>query len=144
MENSVEAMSAPNILWVIAAFILTLALIALTAFVARKLLTKMPMLGARTGGKARLDVVEWRPLDGKHQLYLVRRDDTEHLLLLSATGNPVVVEKNIHRTADRPVEQEPDLRSAYGGLRAARDVPLPLGPASLPASPPLPPVGRKR
>ena len=38
----------------------------------------------------RLGIVEVLPLDAKRRLVLVRRDDQEHLLLLSAFGDSVV------------------------------------------------------
>ncbi len=49
---------------------------------------------ARTSGRRRLALVEVMPLDAKHRLVLVRRDDREHLLLLGGNG-PVVVERDI-------------------------------------------------
>ena len=42
----------------------------------------------------RLGVIEYMTLDPKTRLVLVRRDDTQHLLLLGAAG-PVVVERGI-------------------------------------------------
>jgi flagellar protein FliO/FliZ len=44
---------------------------------------------------ARLAVVESKFIDARTKLILVRRDKTEHLLLISATGT-IVVEPNIH------------------------------------------------
>ncbi len=44
----------------------------------------------RMGGGRRLALVEALPLDGKHRLVLVRRDDREHLLLLGGGGDTVV------------------------------------------------------
>ncbi|WP_029008864.1 flagellar biosynthetic protein FliO [Azospirillum halopraeferens] len=38
----------------------------------------------------RLSIVEVLPLDTRRRLVLVRRDDSEHLLLLSTTGDRVV------------------------------------------------------
>jgi flagellar protein FliO/FliZ len=37
---------------------------------------------ARGGGKRRLAIVEVMPIDGKRRLILLRRDSTEHLVLL--------------------------------------------------------------
>lgn len=44
--------------------------------------------------KRRLKVVEMLPLDARHRAILLRRDDTEHLVILGATGE-TVVETNI-------------------------------------------------
>lgn len=52
------------------------------------------MVVARGTGRRRLALVEAMPLDAKHRLVLVRRDDREHLLLLGSNG-PVVVERDI-------------------------------------------------
>lgn len=41
----------------------------------------------------RLDVIESRRLDARNTLYLVRRDNTEHLLLVGSSN--LVVEQNI-------------------------------------------------
>jgi flagellar protein FliO/FliZ len=63
-----------------------------------------PRAGAR-----RLDIVEMAPIDSKRRLVLVRRDETEHLLLLTASGD-IVVETGIETPvtgAGTVVEQEP-------------------------------------
>ena len=41
-------------------------------------------------GKGRLGVVEVAAVDAKRRLVLVRRDDTEHLILLSPTSETIV------------------------------------------------------
>ena len=51
-------------------------------------------LNARPVGRSRrLALVESLPLDARHKLVLVRRDDREHLLLLGSDSD-VVVESN--------------------------------------------------
>jgi flagellar protein FliO/FliZ len=42
------------------------------------------------GQVKRLSIVEARPLDARRQLVLVRRDNVEHLLILSPSGETVV------------------------------------------------------
>ncbi len=42
------------------------------------------------GQPRRLSVVEARTLDARRQLVLLRRDDVEHLVILSAAGETVV------------------------------------------------------
>lgn len=60
----------------------------------------LPMVMKR--GKARLQLVDVSPLDARHRLVLVRRDNVEHLLLLGGS-HPVVVETNIpHAPQDIP------------------------------------------
>jgi flagellar protein FliO/FliZ len=74
------------------ALAVVLALIAGATWFARRYLG--PGLVGNLGGKRRLSVVEYAVLDGKSRLVLVRRDTTEHLLVLGPTG-AVVVEAGI-------------------------------------------------
>lgn len=69
-----------------AALIFVLALIGVIAWIARRV---GPSAGGR-GAKRRLGVVEALQLDPKRRLVLVRRDQTEHLILLSPGGDRVV------------------------------------------------------
>ncbi len=46
------------------------------------------------GSRRRLEIVEVAPVDARHKLVMVRRDQIEHLLLVGA-GDPVVVERGI-------------------------------------------------
>ena len=71
----------------LAALLFVLGLIALSAWLARRF-----RLGtAATAGTARrLAVLETLPLDARRKLVLIRRDETEHLLLLGADGNRLV------------------------------------------------------
>lgn len=50
----------------------------------------------RPNSQRRLDVVETTPIGPRHRLLLVRRDRTEHLLLLGPNGD-TVVEQGISR-----------------------------------------------
>jgi flagellar protein FliO/FliZ len=74
------------------ALVVVLALITAGTWIARRYLAA-GFIG-NLGGKRRLSVVEYAMLDGKSRLVLVRRDTTEHLLVLSPTG-AVVVEAGI-------------------------------------------------
>ena len=47
-----------------------------------------------SAGRRRLSLVEVRPLDAKHKLVLLRRDDREHLVLLGATSD-LLIESDI-------------------------------------------------
>ena len=74
------------------ALAIVLALIAAATWVARRYLAT-GLIG-NLGGRRRLAVVEYAMLDGKSRLVLVRRDTTEHLLVLGPNG-AVVVEAGI-------------------------------------------------
>jgi flagellar protein FliO/FliZ len=71
----------------LAALLFVLGLIALVAWLARRFRLGP---GAPAGAARRLAVLETLPLDARRRLVLIRRDDTEHLLLLGADGNRVV------------------------------------------------------
>jgi len=49
---------------------------------------------------SRLGVLETRMIDTRHRLVLVRRDDREHLLLLTNNAPPLVVESGISRASN--------------------------------------------
>lgn len=75
-------------IWYFAALLLVVGLIFGLAWVARRL----GLMGrlATAGGRRRLAIVEVLPLDSKRRLVLLRRDGTEHLVLLGLTGDIVV------------------------------------------------------
>ncbi len=75
------------------ALIFVLALIGVLGLAARRFGLGFPTPG-RKGKKGRLSVVEVLSLDAKRRLVLVRRDATEHLVLLGPTAD-VVIERGI-------------------------------------------------
>jgi flagellar protein FliO/FliZ len=77
---------------------LVLALIAATGWVGRRYMgsVRLPKLG---GKRRRLVVVETLPVDARTRLFLVRRDGSEHLIMLGA-NSAVVVESNIPAIPD--------------------------------------------
>jgi flagellar protein FliO/FliZ len=87
-------MESHDLLRAISAFGLTLALIGVCAWLVQKF-GRNHLLRMGKSGTSRLSVVEWRPLDGRHQLFLIKRDTVEHLLVLSPQGRPTVIERNI-------------------------------------------------
>ena len=54
-----------------------------------------------SAGERRLALVEVRPLDAKHKLVLLRRDDREHLVMLGAAGD-LVIESGIAAPPGKP------------------------------------------
>lgn len=71
----------------LAALAFVLVLIWLVTWAVRRfgLVRAMPR-----GGSRRLAVIEVAPVDAKRKLILVRRDDTEHLVLLGPTSDVIV------------------------------------------------------
>jgi flagellar protein FliO/FliZ len=82
-------MDGESYLRFILALLLVLGLLALAAFLLRR-----SGLGPKMSRSRRLAALESLPLDPRHRLVLVRRDDVEHLLLLGPQGD-LVVEGNI-------------------------------------------------
>ncbi|MGH1399264.1 MAG: flagellar biosynthetic protein FliO [Alphaproteobacteria bacterium] len=77
---------------VIAALALVLALMGGLMLLLKKLGLGGPVVDARA--KKRLKVVEILPVDAKHRLMLIKRDDAEHLIMVGGNGE-VMVERDI-------------------------------------------------
>lgn len=126
------------------AFVVVLALIALTAWLVRRLGANRLGGSATRGRQPRLAVIDAASVDGRRRLVLIRRDNIEHLLMIGGPTD-VVVEQNIVRAsgASRDVG-----RAAAPGDNLPRTMPLgdnngwPLQPsveiAPAPAMPPAP------
>ena len=96
------------------ALIFVIGLIGLLTLLARRfgfgaIRLSPAFMGKGRNGKSRVSIVEATSIDARRRLVLVRRDDTEHLILIGANSE-LVVERNI--------------RSA-----AAADTPKPTAPA---------------
>src|SRR5579885_1008100 len=77
------------------AFLVVLVLIALTAWLVRRFGANR--LGNSTRGRQpRLAVIDAANVDGRRRLVLIRRDNTEHLLMIGGPTD-VVIEPNIVR-----------------------------------------------
>ncbi|WP_434613170.1 FliO/MopB family protein [Azospirillum sp. B2RO_4] len=95
------------------ALLFVVALIMVVAWVMRR----AGMAGGTVRGRSRqrrLSVVEALPIDAKRRLILVRRDDREHLILLSANGDLLVdsapaggFDAALAGTADSPAASAP-------------------------------------
>lgn len=127
-----------------AAFLIVLGLIALTAWLVRRLGANRLGGGGARGRQPRLAVIDAASVDGRRRLVLIRRDNIEHLLMIGGPTD-VVVEQNIVRAAG--ARDQTRLPAAGEGL--PRAVPgtenngWPLQPtaeiAPGPAMPPVPP-----
>lgn len=102
----------------ILALAVVLALIAAATWAARRYLAT-GLIG-NLGGKRRLAVVEYAILDGKSRLLLVRRDTTEHLLVVGPTG-AVVVESGITGAASGELPR--GTANNVAAMTASRDEP---------------------
>lgn len=79
------------------AFVIVLALIALTAWLVRRFGANR--LGGNTRGRQpRLAVIDAASVDGRRRLVLIRRDNVEHLMMIGGP-NDLVVEPNIVRAS---------------------------------------------
>jgi flagellar protein FliO/FliZ len=89
-----------DIVRLVAALVFVLALIGLCAWLLRRFGPTM-----RLGRAGRLSLVESIAIDSRRRLLLVRRDQTEHLLLIGGAGD-LVIESGI-RPASSQGRAEP-------------------------------------
>ncbi len=80
------------------ALVFVLGLIGFIAWAARRFGLLRGAVRPRNGIR-RLDVIETATIDSKRRLVLVRRDRTEHLLLLGI-GSDMVIERGIEAEAE--------------------------------------------
>jgi flagellar protein FliO/FliZ len=80
------------------ALVAVLALLAVFAWLARRF--GFGGRGFAVGGRRRLAIVEVLPIDAKRRLILVRRDQTEHLIVLGS-DSATVIETGIGAPSDR-------------------------------------------
>lgn len=102
------------------AFIFVLSLIGLATVVARRFGFGLPTT-ARNSADRRLGIVETLNVDGKRRLLLIRRDDTEHLLMLSPTRELLI------EGAITP-PQNAFSKALHEAARATSTAPEPQGP----------------
>ncbi len=76
------------------AFVFVLGLIGLLSAILKRYGNAQKFFGMKDDGEHRIQVTDVRYLDPKRRLVLVRRDDTEHLILL-ADGRETVIESGI-------------------------------------------------
>ncbi|GAB5388203.1 MAG: hypothetical protein Alpg2KO_11710 [Alphaproteobacteria bacterium] len=100
-------MDTPDYLRFVGALAFVLALIGLLGLALKAAAARGMMRGGQPGD--RLSVSEIKPIDGRRRLVLVRRDDVEHLLLLSPdretvveSGIPVASATTAHKSDDGP------------------------------------------
>ncbi|WP_417811244.1 FliO/MopB family protein [Thalassospira alkalitolerans] len=77
----------------VAALVFVLGMIGALALIARRFVPGARNVNRR-GKQRRLSIVEVVPVDTKRRLILIKRDDTEHLVLLGPSGD-CVIERNI-------------------------------------------------
>lgn len=77
------------------ALVFVLGLIGGLVVLARRAGIGFPASALKPGGTRRLSVVEATQVDSRRRLVLVRRDDVEHLLILSPTTE-TLIETGIH------------------------------------------------
>lgn len=104
-------MDATDIIRLCIALVFVLALMGLFALLARRFNNNNPFSG--TNDK-RLSIVEQRMLDTKNRLILIKRDNVEHLVIVSNTGS-VIVEQGI---------TPPTMNKTTSENRNTKDIPI--------------------
>lgn len=102
-------MDASNYVRFIAALLFVLALIAFATWLAKRFGLGGGINTVRRGAR-RLKVVEALTVDAKHRAVLIRRDNTEHLVMLGPTTD-VVIETGIDAPPEidnNPVTEDPN------------------------------------
>lgn len=78
----------PQLLRLLAALLFVIGLMGGMAYVMRRFgLGQLPESTKKT---SRLKIIETTPLDARRRLVLLRRDNKEHLVILSANGETVI------------------------------------------------------
>ena len=72
------------------ALVFVIGLIWLLAALARRMGFGFPVTSFKGRRARRLSVVEVAPVDGRRRMILVRRDDTEHLILLGPASEMLI------------------------------------------------------
>jgi flagellar protein FliO/FliZ len=112
------------------ALLLVLGLIAILAWALRR----FGFGGAlRADNRRRIQILETTPLGPRHRLVLIRRDQTEHLLLLGPQGD-VVVEHGIEHASFEQEMNRPTTTRLAAARGLVRQDPQPLRPATEPPS----------
>lgn len=81
------------------ALIFVVALIGVLAVLSRRMGLGFPVGTSKFAKDRRVQVVEVAPLDARRKLVLIRRDDVEHLIVVSPNSE-IVVERGIRHTSD--------------------------------------------
>jgi flagellar protein FliO/FliZ len=108
----------PDVARFVVAFLVVLGLIGAGAFLWRRFGGGPLTTTGPRGRQPRLAVIDHAPIDGRRRLVLVRRDNTEHLLMIGGPSD-IVIESNIVRAGAAGREQRPPV---------ADIPPRPLGP----------------
>lgn len=98
-------MGASTYIQAVLALILVVGIILALAWLLRRYGLGEGPQGA-LGRKKRLATIESTTVDSRHRLVLVRRDETEHLILVGP-GDSFVVERGIHTPVDKSPNQAP-------------------------------------
>ena len=93
------------------ALIFVLGLIGLLAMLARRMGFGFPAPAIKASKDRRIGIVEAAQLDGRRRLVLVRRDDVEHLVLLSPNSE-LLIESGIPAGRARFSDTLEDVRKA--------------------------------
>jgi hypothetical protein len=96
MLETVFGQNIPPAAKFLIAFVVVLALIALTAWLVRRFASDRFGASTARGRQPRLAVIDAAAVDSRRRLVLVRRDNVEHLLMIGGPSD-IVVEPNIMR-----------------------------------------------
>lgn len=136
IEDWVGVDNAPYVIWTGLA-LAALLLAALVFLLFRRSLSGTYVAGGRNR-RPRLAVLDAAAIDTKRRLVLVRRDETEHLILIGGPTD-VVVEAGI-RPGGMPVPRQQGAPAQAGQPQQRRPMPQPQPTIQRPVAPPSPPA----
>ncbi len=141
MEALFGEMSVPAKFFL--AFVIVLGLIGIAAFLMRRFGGGALMMTGPRSRQPRLAVIDAASVDGRRRLVLIRRDNTEHLLLIGGPTD-IVIEPNILRTGPNAGTREREMRPGTAADALARQLPAAREPEPLWPQPvePMPRVAR--
>ncbi len=80
----------PDFIRMLAALVFVLGLMGALALALKKMGLSGVIERHTPGAKKRLRIVEALPIDGRRRIVLLQRDDTQHLVILGASGETVI------------------------------------------------------
>lgn len=111
-SQTLAGLDPQTLILIIAGALFALALLALLIWAFRAFFGDSRVAPKRRGRTRRLGVVETAAVDAKRKLYLIRRDDVEHLVII---GGPVDV------VVETGIKGQPQLGTPHGDVVIAKN-----------------------
>jgi flagellar biogenesis protein FliO len=111
----------PHAAWFLIGLVILVGLICATVWLVRRFGARRPSAPATGGRRPQLAVIDVAAVDARRRLILIRRDNTEHLMMIGGPTD-VVIESNIVPAA-RVLEAQPLHPSVAGDMLPRTEAP---------------------